>query len=154
MTGNATSLSRTGGQRPRARSGFTLIEMICAVAIIAVMSSLTVPAYLRYAEKAREQKYSAEAGQVWGAVQMYFMENYGRSTMDILEALDELTAYNLNESENPLSAYLGAACPANGYIEDLLLDSRRTAVEGMVYVTGEYRITIDRGTTEVERIRR
>lgn len=121
---------------------------------MAVMSSLTVPAYLRYAENAREQKYSAEAGQVWGAVQMYFMENYGRSTMDILEALDELTAYNLNESENPLSAYLGAACPVNGYIEDLLLDSRRTAVEGMVYVTGEYRITIDRGTTEVERIRR
>ncbi len=64
-------------QRESKNGGFTLVELIIVIAILAVLGSIAVPNLIGYVEKSREAKDYANAKVIADAVTMYLAENDG-----------------------------------------------------------------------------
>lgn len=57
------------------QDGFTLIEVMLVVAIIALVASIAVPMYVRSLRKAQRTALMAEAGQVHRALKAFYLDN-------------------------------------------------------------------------------
>ena len=62
---------------PTVARGFTLIEMIVVLGVIAIMMSLTYPAYLTFSQRAKGTKDMSNLRQIGAATQMYMNDNNG-----------------------------------------------------------------------------
>ena len=60
---------------PRRERGFTLIEIMIAVAIIGILAAIALPSYARYVEKARRADATAFLSEVAGEQVRFFSEN-------------------------------------------------------------------------------
>lgn len=100
-----------------ARSGFTLIELMVVIAIIAVLVAMTVPVVGRAIDSARRGQASTEVKSIEAALLQYYNE-YGRfphgndpggsdyvygegGDADNRDLMNVLRAINSNESQNP-----------------------------------------------------
>ncbi len=63
--------------RTAKKAGFTLIELMVVIAIIAILASITIPVIGRALESARRARANAEVRTIQNAVMNYFNE-YGR----------------------------------------------------------------------------
>jgi prepilin-type N-terminal cleavage/methylation domain-containing protein len=54
----------------RRRAGFTLVEVIVVLVILAILMAIAVPALTGYIEKARMQNYKSEAALVGSATHL------------------------------------------------------------------------------------
>ena len=70
------------------RRGFTLLEMIVVIAIIAVLIALVAPLMTRYITTAKEMKYQAAAKQLCTAGQAYVAEEMLNGYANCVGALD------------------------------------------------------------------
>ncbi|MEG0933456.1 MAG: type II secretion system protein [Lachnospiraceae bacterium] len=61
----------------KTKQGFTLVELIVVLVILAVLASLLIPALVGYIDKANEKKAIAECRQVVMAAQTIVSEQYG-----------------------------------------------------------------------------
>jgi type IV pilus assembly protein PilE len=64
----------SGSNKPY-QKGFTLVELMIVVAIIAILSSIGYPLYSSYLSKARRAEAKAELMQIMQAEQRYFTAN-------------------------------------------------------------------------------
>jgi prepilin-type N-terminal cleavage/methylation domain-containing protein/prepilin-type processing-associated H-X9-DG protein len=64
-------------QRPRLNAGFTLIEMLVVIAIIALLASIIVPATQKALHRAQSTKSLSNLQQIGQAVMLYAVENKG-----------------------------------------------------------------------------
>lgn len=64
--------------RPASRSGFTLVEMLVTIAIIAVLASLLLPSLTHAKEKAKVIKVHVELNNIGLALHMYADDHSGR----------------------------------------------------------------------------
>ena len=55
--------------------GFTLLELLMVVIIIAILAALALPGYFRATERARTSEAQITMGQVRGAIQRWCVEN-------------------------------------------------------------------------------
>jgi prepilin-type N-terminal cleavage/methylation domain-containing protein/prepilin-type processing-associated H-X9-DG protein len=62
---------------PRVERGFTLIEMIVVLGVIAIMMSFVYPGYLAMSERAKATKDMSNLHQIALATQMYMNDNSG-----------------------------------------------------------------------------
>lgn len=58
--------------------GFTLVELIVVIVVLAVMAAILVPALLGYIDKAKKEKNYQAAQEVHTAVQALATESYGK----------------------------------------------------------------------------
>ncbi len=64
-------------KRRTAESGFTLLELLMVVIIIAILAALALPAYFRSVEKARTSEATLAMGALKGAIQRFCVETQG-----------------------------------------------------------------------------
>lgn len=129
--------------------GFTLVEIISVMAIVAVLIASVVPASMKWIERAKITRYVAEARGVWNAIQIYSIETYEGKAFDSFEMMEKLTWERLSSEKNPLNPYLQITCSKGAEIENLTFDMARNDVVGIVYLVGDYRIVLDREHVEV-----
>ena len=65
--------------RRRDRGGFTLVELIVVLAILAILATLLIPTMTGYIDKANEEKIVAETRMAVMAAQTVVSENYARA---------------------------------------------------------------------------
>jgi prepilin-type N-terminal cleavage/methylation domain-containing protein len=76
-----------GGRDARARSGFTLVEVIVVIVIIAILAAIGVPALTGYIDKARDKEYIAQARDLSVATHSVIAEAYGKGELDTSAAV-------------------------------------------------------------------
>lgn len=61
----------------KAQAGFTLIELVIVIIIVAILAAASVPIYRNYVRRAVASEGTALAGSVLSAARMYFTEHQG-----------------------------------------------------------------------------
>lgn len=74
----------------QSRSGFTLVELIVVLVILAILAAFTIPAMLGFVEDAKGKAAIAEAREVYLAAQTIVTENSDDSYNTILNKLPDL----------------------------------------------------------------
>jgi type IV pilus assembly protein PilE len=57
------------------QDGFTLIEVLVVVVIIAILAAISVPIYIQYVEGARASDAQATIGAIYNACKMYYQDH-------------------------------------------------------------------------------
>jgi len=88
--------------RQKRKTGFTLLELLMVVIIIAILASLALPQYLRTVAKARRSEALNVLATLRSAEQRYkaqasiFSDNFGRLDLDYSDASGAVTGNNMN----------------------------------------------------------
>lgn len=78
MTMNSGVGSRLARSAPRsAQSGFTLVEVLIVLGIIALLSAVVVPQVTRYMGHARTETARIQIGAIASALELYALDNGG-----------------------------------------------------------------------------
>lgn len=97
-------------------NGFTLVEVMITVAIIAILATLALPSYERYISKSNRVDATTEIMKLAAAQEKYYLQNNRYAD----EAL--LAAYiNGGTTLETQSGYYGVAVSAVDYKEDFVL---------------------------------
>ncbi len=83
------------------QKGFTLVELIVVLVILAIMAALLVPALLGYIDRARNSKYLEEARSVYTAIQAVNDENYAKTNVERV-ANGDLSAEAADKNPNQI----------------------------------------------------
>jgi prepilin-type N-terminal cleavage/methylation domain-containing protein len=69
------------------RAGFTLVEIMIVVAIIALLAAIAVPGFLRARKRSQASKVLNDLRLIAGAVDQYAIEN-GKKSTDLVDIKD------------------------------------------------------------------
>ena len=121
---------RSGLKSRSSCPGFTLVELLVAICIVAVLAVLVMNMAQRYIKEAQRTVCTQQLGQVYGALRAYSVEHYGRFPRCAIGSMDDPgfdtwgrggVWYDNSIPANGVSAYVGGpdplyrliVCPAN-----------------------------------------
>ena len=106
--------------------GFSLVELIVVIAIMAVLMVVLAPAMLRYVEKARVQKDESAAAEVRNAVELALADEQVVSTLP--ETISDVTVrYNTTDKKWTIA----------GGTSELLTEVKKTISESKIAFTSK-----------------
>lgn len=136
----------------RNSSGFTLVELITVLVILAVTAAIAIPSLTGFIEKAKEERYVLEAQGVCRSVELYLIEKNDPGIDPMMLHL-ELTSEPLDSPKHPLAGCMTVRCTKGAAIEGLTINASAFKVTGIKYRVAGYRIEIDGSSVSTERIR-
>lgn len=130
------------------RGGFTLVEVLVVMAIIAILAAITVPSFAGYIDKAKEETYLSEARNVATGVQIYITEQYAAGTLNRTNIKKDLMEFTLGEPEHALTEVLRGSYTDGGQISGIAANDSGE-FHGMTYEVEGYKIEITPGEQAV-----
>ena len=113
----------------RAQRGFTLIELMIAVAVIAILASIAVPSYQRYVQNARVSDGQAKLMEIAGRLERcYTVNNTYAGCFDSGEmpATSEEGFYSINFSGSPGATFTLVATGSSSEVKCARLEIDHT----------------------------
>ncbi len=137
----------------RHSNGYTLVELITVLVILAVTAAMVIPSFAGFIEKAEKERYVLEAQGIRRTVELYLIEK-NDPDIDTMLLLLELTSTRLDSPKHPLANYMTVRCTKGASIEGLTINTSTFEVVGIRYRVAGYLIEIDDSKVSVERIRK
>ena len=76
-------------KKSKEQKGFTLVEMIVVLVIIAILAAITIPALIKYIDKAKEKQITIDARTAYLAAETTVSEAYAaKATTNIIPKLE------------------------------------------------------------------
>ena len=139
---NKNNNHATGGRQKTKIRGFSLMELIIVIAIIAICTAVIAPSFVSYIENSRAQKDISALNEVSNAIVL------GLSNMDVYDEICQHSKYNNvscyidQSSENGLHKVV-TSDPSEPYQQYTFDDSARSASGTAYYAAGNmYGMTI------------
>jgi len=126
----------------RNKKGFTLIEIIVVLVIIAILVAAAIPAMIGFVDDARGKAYASEARVGLVAAQAVVTELVTSGANTSPTSNDVTTNPTFVRMTSDVT---GGATAFSG----IVIDAANSRVTGIVYDSGTYTITISGGTTTV-----
>lgn len=123
------------------RSGFTLLELLMVVVIIAILASIAVPQYIRTVERARQSEAVAMLGQLRNAA-IRFRAEFNNSFAGLDVPITGITRLDVNPTDvqgTPLFAYTIPCANAN----QVVIVATRVGATAIGNCVASYVIDID-----------
>ena len=76
--------------------GFTIIELMLVVAVIGLLATIAIPAFVSYRKRANNATANADIKNLFTSAQAYYTENPSSATT----ALDDFKAYGFRQTSN------------------------------------------------------
>lgn len=145
IRGVFSRLSARHQRSRRSQDGFTLVETLVVLVIIAIMAAVAIPSMTGFINDAKEKSYVAEARTVSYGVQKYIMEEYAKGDLDAMELLTDITFNELGSDKNALSDLLEGSYTPGAQITRLDIDTSTGKFYGMTYKVKTYEIEVNFG---------
>lgn len=131
--------------------GFTLVEMLAVLVIIAVLAAVAVPSMSGFIEKAKRNSYIAETRIVCTAVQQYLTAEEADGTIVPDKQLyEDLMRYEIGDERNVLTGILEGSYTRKGRIINVMflhdkLDGIEYNIDGyVVCIEMNHEVTVDK----------
>lgn len=130
--------------------GFTLVEIIVVLVILAVLAAALIPAMTGFVEDARGKAYITEARTAYVAAQAYSTETFttykpaAGTVQDYISG--QLTASTLDTTTNVIYKRMLGSCTAGAQITGVTVDGNGKITQ-LIYKVDKYTVTINPGGT-------
>lgn len=91
-------------RKPKGKHGFTLVELIVVLTILAILAALLIPALTGYIDKAKKDQVIAETRSILSAVQTDMSELYATNDFTKLSSLTAIASKNASQVSNVFSS--------------------------------------------------
>lgn len=133
----------------RSCGGFTLVEVLVVMVILAILAAVTIPTFTGYIDKAKEEVYLSEARLVSTGVQTYVIEQYAQGTLDRNNIKKDLMEYELGHPDHALTELLRGSYTEGARISGITVNNQNGIYRGMTYEVEGYEIELTQGETDV-----
>ncbi|MBS6646383.1 MAG: prepilin-type N-terminal cleavage/methylation domain-containing protein [Clostridiaceae bacterium] len=128
-------------KRLKNEDGFTLVEMIAVLIIIAVLAAVAVPSMTGFIERAKRDRYIAEARLVCTALQQYLTEmEIEDGVISDKQVIEDVARYDIGDKRNVLSKIMEGSYTKNGRIINIMYLYDK--LDGIEYNVDGYVVTI------------
>ncbi|PNV61834.1 type II secretion system protein [Clostridium sp. chh4-2] len=107
-------------KRTNNEDGFTLVEMLAVLVIVAVLAAVAVPSMKGFVEKAKRDSYIAEARIVCTAVQQYLLEEEIDGIVPDDKLYEDIARYDIGDKRNVLTSVLEGSITKKGRIVNIM----------------------------------
>lgn len=87
---------------PKSKSGFTIVELLIVIVVIAILASITLVSYNGTQKRARDARRIADAGKITDALDLYYLQNGSFPT----NTLDGITGSWEKSSNQPAGKFM------------------------------------------------